>query len=110
MSTTVVLITGANTGIGYETVKALLQSREEKKYHILLGARSGEKGSEAVKKLKEEISSTRSEIEAVLIDIDGDESIERLVKEVEGKVGRVDVLINNAGTSFVYPHTLQHRA
>uniref|UniRef100_L2G849 Short-chain dehydrogenase n=1 Tax=Colletotrichum fructicola (strain Nara gc5) TaxID=1213859 RepID=L2G849_COLFN len=41
----VALITGANTGIGYETIKALPSS--DRSYHILLGSRSMEKGAAA---------------------------------------------------------------
>ncbi len=47
---TIVLVTGANTGIGWETVKSLLQS--SRVYHILLGTRILESGEEALAALK----------------------------------------------------------
>jgi NAD(P)-dependent dehydrogenase (short-subunit alcohol dehydrogenase family) len=91
----IVLITGANTGIGLETVKALLQS--SKAYHILLGSRTLSKGEDAVAQLKSEFPKSESTVETVQVDIESDESIGKLYEVVEGKVGRVDVLINNAG-------------
>lgn len=97
-SETVVLITGANSGIGYQTVQALIETSTE--YHIFLGARSSEKSSEAIKKLEEEVPDTISKITSVVIDIDSDESIEKLYEEVKAKVDHIDVLINNAGKSL----------
>ncbi|PSN69309.1 NAD(P)-binding protein [Corynespora cassiicola Philippines] len=94
----IALITGGNTGIGYESVKALYASPEA--YTILLGSRSLEKGNEAASKLQSEVSNTKSEIVPLQIDIESDESIENAFKEVESKFGKVDALINNAGASF----------
>ncbi|GKZ31009.1 hypothetical protein AbraIFM66950_010929 [Aspergillus brasiliensis] len=90
-----VLITGANTGIGYQTVKALLQS--DRKYIILLGSRSLPKGEAAIESLKTEVPDSPSTVHPIVIDIVSDESIEAACKEVEKRGERVDVLINNAG-------------
>lgn len=94
-SNDIILITGANTGIGFETVKALLQS--PKAYHILLGSRTSSKGEDAVAQVKKEFPDTKSTVETVQIDIESDDSIGKLYEFVEGKFGRLDVLINNAG-------------
>lgn len=91
----VVLITGANSGIGYEAAKALLQS--QRPYQILLGARSLEKGEAAVEQLRKEFSASPSGIEFVQIDILSNESIREAFNAVEVKYGVLDVLINNAG-------------
>jgi NAD(P)-dependent dehydrogenase (short-subunit alcohol dehydrogenase family) len=93
----VVLITGANTGLGYATVKALCQSPIA--YIILLCGRDLEKAKEAVNKLQEECPSTESQVVPQHVDVEDDSSIEKLAQEVEKEYGRVDVLINNAGTS-----------
>ncbi|KAH7009914.1 hypothetical protein EDB80DRAFT_610523 [Ilyonectria destructans] len=94
----IVFITGANTGIGYEAVKSLLQS--PKPYHILLGCRSLLKGHAAITKLAEETDNDHSTVEPVEIDISDDDSIQRAFEMVRDKFGRVDVLVNNAGVCF----------
>jgi len=95
MSSSIILITGGNTGIGYETVKALYASSQA--YTILMGSRSLEKAETAIAKLKSEVSESKNEVLALQVDIEDDESIERAFEEVKGKWGRVDGLVNNAG-------------
>lgn len=98
-SSTIVLITGANTGIGLETVRALLKSPSATVYQILLGARDVQRGLDAATMLAKEVPETKSAVEVVQIDVQSDESIEALYGAVKDKYGRVDVLINNAGLS-----------
>lgn len=92
----IVLITGGNTGIGLETVKALYASPQA--HTILMGSRSLDKAKEAISTLQSEIPNSKSEIVPLQIDIEDDTSIENAFKEVESKWGRVDSLVNNAGT------------
>ena len=95
---TIVLITGANTGLGLEMVKALYSS--SKAYDILLAGRSLEKATTAANSALESLSSSSaggSSITPLRVDIESDESIENLFKEVQSRFGRLDVLINNAG-------------
>lgn len=96
---TIVLITGGNTGIGYETVKALYSSPDTA-HTILMGSRSLEKAAVAIETLKSEVPESKSSLEAVQIDIEDDESIAKAFEQVKRKWGRVDVLVNNAGLSF----------
>lgn len=95
-SKTVVLITGGNTGIGYESVKALYSSPEA--HTILMGSRSLDKAKDAIAQLQGEIPESKSEIIPLQIDIEDDESIVNAYNEVEQKWGKVDALVNNAGT------------
>lgn len=90
-----VLITGANTGLGYEIVRALCAS--EQVYEILLGGRSIEKAKKASEDAKTEFPQTKSVLSPVQIDIEDDNSINALFDHVQKTYGRLDTLINNAG-------------
>jgi NAD(P)-dependent dehydrogenase (short-subunit alcohol dehydrogenase family) len=91
----IVLVTGGNNGIGYETVKALLQS--SKPYHILMGSRSLEKAQAATANLEKECPETTNTFETLQVDLNSDESIEKAYEQVKSKHGYIDTLINNAG-------------
>lgn len=91
----IVLITGGNTGIGYESVKALYASPQP--HTILMGSRSLEKAENSISKLKAEVLESESEVVPIQIDIEDDASIEKAFREVESKYGRLDTLVNNAG-------------
>ncbi|KAK5633222.1 hypothetical protein RRF57_008936 [Xylaria bambusicola] len=94
----IVLVTGGTNGIGYETVKAFLQSPN--KYHIYLGSRSLEKGNTVLEKLRAECPRTNNAVEVLQLDLYSDESIERAFEVVKSGHGCLDVLINNAGGGF----------
>ncbi|EXJ71344.1 uncharacterized protein A1O5_05151 [Cladophialophora psammophila CBS 110553] len=94
---TVVLITGANQGIGFECVKKL--AAEQVDYHLLLGSRSLDRGKEATRSIADLARGTS--VEPLELDVDDDDSIARAAKLVEEKFGRLDVLLNNAGISRV---------
>ena len=94
----IIFITGGNTGIGYETVKALFQSA--KAYHVLMGSRSLEKAKTAIDTLKKEVSQTSSTVEAVQIDVLDDDSIEKAFEAVKARHDHIDSLVHNAGKSF----------
>ena len=95
-SSTMVLITGANQGIGFELSRKL--AKENDGWHILMGSRNPENGVKAAAELKGEGLS----VEPLTVDITSDQSIEHAAKEVESKYGRLDILINNAGISIEY--------
>ena len=94
----VVFITGANTGLGLETIKALYNT--DKAYDLIIGSRDMSKGEAAIESVKHEVSGSASNLSVVQIDISSDESIAQALKTIDSKYGRLDVLINNAGGSF----------
>ena len=82
----VALITGGGTGIGFAVAKKL----HSMKFTVVLTGRRKAKLLEAKKKLK-----TRCHI--IEHDISIKSSIGELVKNIEKKVGNIDILINKAG-------------
>jgi len=103
MATTrpIILITGANSGIGLEAVKAFLGSASP--YHIIFGSRSVEKGEKAIEEVKAEFPNSASTVELLQVDLTSDESIEAAFQAVSSKHGHIDALVNNAGTAVQNP-------
>lgn len=89
---TIVLITGANQGLGLEMVKKL--AAENENYLILMAARSKEKVQKAASEIARLANNTK--IDTVLLDVTSDESISKAAQTVGDKYGRIDVLVNNA--------------
>jgi len=93
-SKTIVLVTGANTGLGYEIVKSLMKTSTP--YHIFVAGRSAEKVKSAIESLGDTGEHTLSPLQ---IDLESDESIASALKEVQSSVDHIDVLVNNAGAN-----------
>ena len=79
----VALITGANKGIGLETARQLAA----KGVHVLLGARTLAKATEAA----------GTALEPIELDVTNSAHIAAAVATIESKFGHLDILINNAG-------------
>ncbi|KAJ9137390.1 Short chain dehydrogenase [Coniochaeta hoffmannii] len=90
--TTKVLITGANTGLGWQIAKKL--ASEHKDYHVIMSGRKKDAIEKAVADFQ---SQGLTNVEPLVLDISSDESIANAAKAVAEKHGRLDVLINNAG-------------
>ncbi|KAI1362978.1 putative short chain dehydrogenase/reductase [Xylaria arbuscula] len=87
---------GANSGIGFETVKALATTSSD--FHILLGCRSAEKGQKALSDIKNELGgSVKATVSVLEIDVSNQDSVKAAKDQVEAQFGKLDVLINNAG-------------
>ncbi len=91
----VILVTGANTGLGFQIIRALYGG--EAAYSVLLGGRSLQKVEQAIKSVADEFPASRSKLWPLQIDIEDDVSIQRVFDEVKTQFGKLDVLINNAG-------------
>jgi len=85
----VILVTGANTGIGYELVNLLAQ----KGHKVYLGARNEAASREAAEKLKKE----NLDVTFVLLDVTNIETIKAAKDSIEKTDVKLDVLVNNAG-------------
>ncbi|KAF2120387.1 short chain dehydrogenase [Lophiotrema nucula] len=95
----IILITGGNNGIGYDTVAAL--SSADANNHIILAARSEERGLKALEELK--ARKPAGTISFVKLDVTDDSSIAAAAAQVEKEFGRLDVLVNNAGIAITKP-------
>ena len=94
----IILIIGANAGLGQAIVKALCQSPTA--HEILVGSRSVQKGEEAISIIKAEVPSTTSSLSVIHVDIASDDSINNAASHVSAKYGKFDVPVNNAGVNF----------
>lgn len=90
MNDRLILITGATSGIGKETAKAL----SELGFRIVITSREMNRGR-VVKSEIEKI--TKNEVGLLHCDLSSQASVEACVEEFKSKYGKLDVLINNAG-------------
>jgi NAD(P)-dependent dehydrogenase (short-subunit alcohol dehydrogenase family) len=94
MKDKICLITGANSGIGFETAKSLCA----KGAHVLLWCRSEEKAKQALAKIKAEYPDAKADI--IISDLSSQKEIRKTCAEILEKYTHLDVLINNAGSWF----------
>lgn len=91
----IVLVTGANQGIGFEIAKKL--NVEHESYHVIMAGRRRQAVEEAAAKLQAQGFS----VEPLVLDVSSDESVAAAAKAVDEKHGHLDVLINNAAISNI---------
>ena len=84
----IVLITGANVGLGLEIARQLLRDHGAR-FYCLIGCRTLSKGEAAVNELHNQ---GLTGCEVLEIQVTDDESIAQAAKMVEQKFGRLDVL------------------
>jgi NAD(P)-dependent dehydrogenase (short-subunit alcohol dehydrogenase family) len=81
----VILVTGASSGIGRATAEALAS-----RGHIVFGTARSPQGTEPI-----------SGVTLLPLDVTDDASVKRAVQTVLEKHGRIDVLVNNAGSAIL---------
>lgn len=90
--TRIALVTGANKGIGLETARLLGKEGAT----VLVGARDAERGADAERVLRAE----GLDAHLLSLDITDRESVKAAAVRVEAEYGRLDVLVNNAGSAL----------
>ncbi|WP_312336187.1 oxidoreductase [Sphingobacterium sp.] len=86
------LVTGGNTGIGYETVKALY----EKGAKVTLAARDEIKASDAIRNIQETTKGTGI-LETGILNLSNLAEIKAFTDKFKANHNQLDILINNAG-------------
>jgi NAD(P)-dependent dehydrogenase (short-subunit alcohol dehydrogenase family) len=101
MAPRIVLITGANTGIGFQVVRALCDSTQT--YSIIVSGRSPAKVQSAISAIQSEFPTSQSQLFPLQIDLESDDSIKQAYEDINTKFGKLDALVNNAGASLALP-------
>jgi NAD(P)-dependent dehydrogenase (short-subunit alcohol dehydrogenase family) len=86
-----VLVTGANSGTGFEAAKALARRGAQ----VVLACRSTEKAMDAERRIREELPGAR--VEWTVLDLGSLASIREAARAVQSRHTQLDLLINNAG-------------
>ncbi|HNK75513.1 MAG TPA: SDR family oxidoreductase [Chitinophagales bacterium] len=94
MNRKTILITGANSGLGFEAAKQLAKQGHE----IILLCRNKEKGEIAVSEIKS--YSNNQNIHLYTANLASQKSIETVAQQIKKDISKLDVLLNNAGGVF----------
>jgi len=84
------VVTGANSGIGYEAARML----GEKGADVVMVCRSRAKGEAAQRKLS---ASAKGKVDLILMDLSDLSSVRKAAEELRNRYSQIDGLINNAG-------------
>ncbi len=91
----VAIVTGANSGLGYDTAAVLA----EKGVQVVLAVRNLDKGNEAADRIKK--ASPNAVVSLQELDLTSLDSVRKAADELRAAHPRIDLLINNAGVMYV---------
>ena len=95
LSGKVIIITGANSGIGYQSTREFSRNGAE----VIVASRDPIKADLAIQKLKEEIPGAK--LKFIKLDLASLESIRIFADEFKSNYDRLDILMNNAGIMLI---------
>lgn len=98
LSGELILVTGANSGIGFEATRAFVRQGA----HVVMACRSRQRGQAAKREIENEDPSGWAEV--MELDLASLDSIESFAATVDRTYESIDVLVNNAGVMAV-PYT-----
>jgi NAD(P)-dependent dehydrogenase (short-subunit alcohol dehydrogenase family) len=87
----IAIVTGASSGIGYETARVLANKNAE----VILAVRDKQKGEKALNRIKSQNSSAK--VKLMILDLASLESIKEFSIVFKRNYNKLDILINNAG-------------
>jgi NAD(P)-dependent dehydrogenase (short-subunit alcohol dehydrogenase family) len=91
----VAIVTGANSGLGYDTAAVLA----DKGARVVLAVRNLDKGAQAADRIKK--ASPTATVELQQLDLTSLDSVRKAADELRASYPRIDLLINNAGVMYV---------
>ena len=91
MKDKIILVTGATSGIGFQTALSLAKMGAQ----VIVTGRSQKSAQKAVTKLKAESKNER--VDFLLADLSAQKNVRALAEQFKARYERLDVLINNAG-------------
>ncbi len=95
LSGKIIIITGANSGIGFEATREIVRKSAE----VIVASRDAFKAEAAILKIKDEIPDAKLKfMELNLANLD---SVRKFAEEFKSKYTRLDILLNNAGIMMV---------
>lgn len=89
-----IIVTGGNTGIGYETALALYEAGAT----VILACRDQEKADKAAEAIRQQAGS--GTIETTILDLASLTSVKNMADQLSQTHNRLDILINNAGVMY----------
>jgi NAD(P)-dependent dehydrogenase (short-subunit alcohol dehydrogenase family) len=90
----VAVVTGANTGLGYETAAALAA----KGAHVVLAVRNLDKGKDAAARIAQTTPGAKVDLQE--LDLTSLDSVRAAAEQLKSDHDAIDLLINNAGVMF----------
>ncbi|WP_264537408.1 oxidoreductase [Flavobacterium sp. N1736] len=94
-----VLVTGANTGIGFETALAFYEAGA----NVTIACRNKDKAEEAINKMK--AIGGKGTLEIGVLDLTSLNKIKNFADDFKSKHQKLDILVNNAGVMMPPPTT-----
>ena len=91
MKDKIILVTGATSGIGFQTALVLAKMGAQ----VIITGRSQKTAEEAVANIKSASGNTR--VDFLLANLSAQKNVHALAEQFKARVERLDVLINNAG-------------
>jgi len=85
------VVTGANSGLGYETTLALAKKGAK----VIMACRNIAKANAAKEKIQQQVPN--ADLDVMEIDLSSLQSVRKFAKDYQNKYTTLDVLINNAG-------------
>jgi NAD(P)-dependent dehydrogenase (short-subunit alcohol dehydrogenase family) len=90
----VAIVTGGSEGIGYATARRLAAEGAK----VVIGARREDVLARAAEELR-----TAGDVVGIAVDVTKPSDVTRLIEQTLARFGRIDIVVNNAGTASAAP-------